>query len=151
MTQESPETVITKSIVIRQDVARTFQLWTEQIAQWWPATHSYSGELDTQVYIEGKVGGRFFERTSDNREYDWGEVLSWNPPNHFSYTWYLGTGKELPTQVEVSFIELPDNQTEVHIQHSGPTLIGEIRWQRSVHYRASWEVVLNKFEASAHA
>lgn len=147
MTEDSLDTIITMSIVVRQNMARTFQLWTEHIAQWWPAKHSYSGELETQVFIEGKVGGRFFERTPDNREYDWGEVLSWQPPHQFSYTWYLGTGRELPTQVEVSFTEFADNQTQVHIKHSGPTLIGEIWGQCSVQYRASWEVVLSQFSA----
>ena len=66
------ENSVKKSIIVKQEVERTFRLWTEQIRAWWPAGHSLSGDPQTQVFIEGRVGGRFYERASDGAEYVWG-------------------------------------------------------------------------------
>ena len=63
-------------------------VWTERIAAWWPADHTASGEPNLQVVLEGRIGGRIFERTAAGAEHDWGEVVAWEPPHRFVY---LGT------------------------------------------------------------
>ncbi len=57
-----------------------FAVWTGRIDQWWPADHTASGEHDTTVVLEGRPGGRIFERTVSGIEHDWGEVTIWEPP-----------------------------------------------------------------------
>ena len=85
MTPDS-ENSVKKSIIVKQAVDRTFRLWTEQIRVWWPAGHSLSGDPQTQVFIEGRVGGRFYERASDGVEYVWGTVEVWEPPARLAFT-----------------------------------------------------------------
>ena len=42
-----------------------FMVWTERIGQWWPADHTASGQPSLRVVLEGRVGGRIFERTEE--------------------------------------------------------------------------------------
>lgn len=142
LTNPDPENVITKSIVVEQGLERTFRVWTEQIRQWWPAGHSISGDPATQVFIEGRVGGRFYERASDGVEYNWGRVTAWEPPQRLAYTWYLGSSRELPTQVTVQFIPIAETQTRVEVEHRGPELVGELWWATQGRFRTAWDSVL---------
>ena len=103
----NPETVVIKSILVHRELSNTFHLWTEHIRAWWPAGHSLSGDPKTQVFIEGWVGGRFFERTSNGDELVWGHVTRWEPPYRLGHTWFLGSGQNLPSEVEaVSYTHL---------------------------------------------
>lgn len=147
MTYNDPEHVVTKSIIVAVAAERAFEVWTQQIRAWWPVSHSRSGDPQTQVFMEGKVGGRFYERTSDGAEYDWGVVVGWEPPHRLAFTWYLGSSQELPTQVEVHFVALAERQTRLDLEHRGPELIGELWRQRKNIFSASWDSVLAKFEA----
>jgi uncharacterized protein YndB with AHSA1/START domain len=133
---------VTRSIVIQRDIQGAFRIWTEQIHAWWPAGHSLSGDPQTTVLIEGRVGGRFYERTSQGIEYEWGRILVWEPPNALAYTWYLGSGQELPTRVDVRFSDLGQGGTRIDIEHRGPELIGELWWANKAQYGAAWEKVL---------
>ncbi len=145
MINHDSENAVTKSIIIELDVARAFRVWTEQIRAWWPASHSSSGDPRTQVFIEGKVGGRFYERASNGIEYDWGAVDVWDPPYRLAFTWYLGSNQELPTRVEVQFVSLDENKTRIELEHRGPELIGKLWWQRKQVFSAAWDSVLSKF------
>ena len=145
MIDRDSENVVTKSIVVKQDVARAFRVWTERIDAWWPVGHSISGDPQTRVLIEGKVGGRFFERTSQGVEHDWGSVVVWEPPHRLVYNWYLGSGQEQPTRVEVQFVPLGESKTRVEIEHRGPELIGELWWLNNSRYGAAWDKVLPEF------
>jgi uncharacterized protein YndB with AHSA1/START domain len=146
MNDHDSENAVTKSIAVELDVAKAFRLWTEQIRVWWPVSHSLSGDPGTKVFIEGKVGGRFYERASDGVEYDWGEVDVWDPPDRLAFTWYLGSNRDRPTRVEVHFVAMDETRTRVEITHRGPELIGELWGQRKLAYSAAWDSVLSQFE-----
>lgn len=146
MTDLPRDNIVSKSIIVELNQARTFQAWTEQIAAWWPAaSHSRSGDSQTQVFIEGGVGGRFFERTSQGAELEWGQVLVWEPPHRLVFTWYLGSDPTLPSQVEVQFVALNEAQTRLDLTHRGPELIGELWWQRVAIFNGAWDSILAKF------
>ena len=150
MINHDSEKAVTKSIIVAQAVEPTFRVWTEQINRWWPRTHSMSGDPETQIFIEGKVEGRFYERASNGVEYDWGAVQVWEPPSHLVFTWHLGSSRELPTRVEVHFISLAENKTRVELEHRGPELIGELWQSRVAIFSASWDSVLSKFVTFLH-
>ena len=57
-----------------------FAIWTTRVSTWWPADHTVSGRADAEVVIEGRVGGRIFERTPSGDVHEWGEVTDWVPP-----------------------------------------------------------------------
>lgn len=56
---------------------------------WWPRGHTASGDADAGVVLEPRAGGRIYERTSDGREVDWGEITLWDPPRRLGYRWHI--------------------------------------------------------------
>src|SRR3981081_3669320 len=116
--------VVRKSTTVRCSVDAAFRTWVELINAWWPKGHSRSGNPDTTIFVESRVGGRICERTPEGVEHDWGEVTTWDPPRHFAYQWYLGSSPEQPTVVDVRFSALDEGGTQVEVSHRGPELIG---------------------------
>ena len=100
-----------------------FMVWTERIGQWWPADHTATGEPNLQVILEGRPGGRIFERTKAGEEHDWGEVTLWEPPHRFVYTWHLKRSREDATEVEIRFVPHATS-TRVEIEHRGWERLG---------------------------
>jgi uncharacterized protein YndB with AHSA1/START domain len=150
MTAPALEDVITKSITVQCTIEVAFKVWTEQITVWWPQGHSLSGNPSPEVFIEGKAGGRFYERTPDGVEYDWGEITVWDPPHRLVYNWYLGSDPKRPTRVDVRFTARGPDSTRVDIEHRGPELIGELWVRRSPGFNASWEELLPHYIAACH-
>jgi uncharacterized protein YndB with AHSA1/START domain len=140
--------VIRKTVIVRCNVESAFRTWTERINSWWPKGHSRSGNPETTVLMERGVGGRIFERTPDGVEHDWGRVTAWNPPHHFAYHWYLGSGPQQPTLVDVHFITQENSSTRVDITHRGPELIGVLWSRNNSIYDTAWENVLPAYVAA---
>ena len=101
-----------------------FDVWTTRLSSWWPKGHSASGDPDTVVTLEPRLGGRIFERTSDGTEIDWGEITSWNPPHRLGYLWHIGRDRTDATDVELTFVDLGDGTTRLDIVHSGWERLG---------------------------
>jgi hypothetical protein len=148
MSAPGPSAAIEKTVLVRRDVATAFRVWTERVAAWWPAGHSVSGDPRTTVHIEGRVGGRLYERTPAGIEHDWGTVVVWEPPRHLAYHWFLGSGPDRPTRVDVRFADAGDGRTRVVVRHQGPDLIGDLWPTRSRVFDAAWEVVLPAYVAA---
>jgi uncharacterized protein YndB with AHSA1/START domain len=107
-----------------------FELWTARIASWWPRSHTVSGESGAHVELEGRVGGRIYERTPTGVEHDWGEVTAFEPPRRLAYLWHIRRDRADATEVEISFRAIADRQTRVEIVHLG--------WERLVDAAESW-------------
>ncbi len=100
-----------------------FTVWTERIAAWWPADHTASGEPSLEVVLEGRIGGRIFERTAAGVEHEWGEVTLWEPPRRFGYLWHLRRDRADATEVEIRFA--PQGEaTRIEIEHRGWERLG---------------------------
>ena len=59
---------IRKSIRVDRSPQIAFKVFTEEIGAWWPLKEGFSFARDhgpKDIFIEGHVGGRFFERFSD--------------------------------------------------------------------------------------
>ena len=80
---------IRKSIHVNRPVERTFRLFTEAIGKWWPLKEGFSfgGSRADAIFIEGRQGGRFFERFTDGEEFDVGVVTVYAPPTRIVFTW----------------------------------------------------------------
>lgn len=148
MSQTSKPGAITKSVVIGCSVEAAFRAWTERIDLWWPKGHSRSGDPLTSVVLEGFVGGRLYERTPTGAVHEWGRVTAWAPPHHLTYHWFLGSGPQAPTRVDVRFYAEASDRTRVEVLHQGPELLGE-RWSHaSAIFDTAWEHVLAAYAAA---
>jgi hypothetical protein len=128
-----------------------FEIWTARIGQWWPADHSVSAEAGLTVVLEGRPGGRIFERTSAGIEHEWGEVTTWEPPRRFCYLWHLRRDRADATEVEIRFIDRGDATTRVEIEHKGWERLGVEgeAWRDRNH--GGWSTLLPHFRAAALA
>jgi hypothetical protein len=123
-----------------------FSVWTSRIDTWWPSDHTVSGEAEV-VVLEGGVGGRIFERTSDGVEHDWGEVTLWDPPTQLAYLWHLGADRTAATEVEIRFVAQGAATTRIEIEHRGWEQLGKAADQWRDRNRAGWDTLLPHYLA----
>ena len=70
--------------------ARTFELFTTRMTDFWPNEYSIGSSTMAEVVIEPGSGGRWFERGIDGSEYQCGRVASWDPPREVLLFWQIG-------------------------------------------------------------
>jgi uncharacterized protein YndB with AHSA1/START domain len=141
---------IRKSIRVARSPEMAFRIFTQEIGRWWPLKEGFSfgGEKAKDIFIEGRVGGRFFERFTDGTEYEVGRITAFEPPHTVAFTWNT-PGWEAPTQVEVRF-KADGAGTRVEVEHrgweAGPTME-----KQGQGYNDGWNLVLAKYVARADA
>ncbi len=130
-------------------VDHAFDVWTTRIAQWWPLDHTVSAEDGLTVVLEGRPGGRIFERRPGGQEHDWGEVTIWEPPTRLGYTWHLNRDRSDATEVEVRFVPRDAATTIVEIEHRGWERLGAdgVNWRDRNH--GGWATLLPHYIAAA--
>jgi uncharacterized protein YndB with AHSA1/START domain len=139
---------VVKSLVVARSADDAFRLYTQEIAKWWPMqTHSLGGEKVAAVVIEGRVGGRIFERWGDGTERVWGTILDWEAPHRLVHTWHVSTDPDHSSEVELRFVALGANRTRVTLEHR--------QWERMSgakaadirkNYEQGWEgIIRGKF------
>jgi uncharacterized protein YndB with AHSA1/START domain len=126
-----------------------WEVWTARIGQWWPADHTASGETGLEVILEGRLGGRIFERTGDGSETDWGEVTRWEPPEWLAYTWHLRRDRADATDVEIRFMGIDASRTRIEIEHRGWERLGTSGREWRDRNRGGWSTLLPHFTAAA--
>jgi uncharacterized protein YndB with AHSA1/START domain len=130
-------------------VEHAFDVWTARIAQWWPRDHTVSAEDGLTVVLEGRPGGRIFERGMSGAEHDWGEVTIWEPPTRLGYTWHLNRDRSDATQVEIRFVARGDASTRVEIEHRDWERLGAEGEQWRERNQGGWATLLPHYVAAA--
>jgi uncharacterized protein YndB with AHSA1/START domain len=152
MSQQTSEKVIRKSVVVDRPVVDAFRVYTEQVADWWPfaKTHSVAKEDVETVILEGREGGRFYERSKSGDEHLWGTILVWDPPHRILHDWHPGREPETSQQVEVTFTEAGDG-TRVELVHTGWEVLGDRMEEVIASYTSGWDTVLGRYVEAANA
>jgi uncharacterized protein YndB with AHSA1/START domain len=151
MSQQTTETVITKTVTVNAPVERAFRVFTEEIHSWWPLrTHAVDTENSDRVILEGHEGGRLFERTPAGEEHVWGVVGAWDPPHRVGYSWYPGRGAETAQEVEVTFSPVGES-TRVDVRHWGWEKLGDGMEPIVAEYTTGWDKVLGRYVEAANA
>lgn len=157
MTQQHADTDVRVSIDVNAPMERTFQVFTERVATWWPAAYRLGGSDWVDVVIEPRVGGRWFEVADDGADCDWGRVLAWDPPNHVALSWQIGvrfeaqSDPELASRVDVQFVADGPDRTTVTLVHSDFEKHGE-GWEGmrgGVAHEGGWPGILTAFAGAA--
>jgi uncharacterized protein YndB with AHSA1/START domain len=144
-------TAVRQSITVTAPQERAFTTFTQGINQWWPRSHKIGGAELAEAVLEGREGGRWYERDVDGSECDWGKVLVWEPPTRLVLAWQISGewayDAELLTEVEVSFVSEGPDRTRVELEHRGLDAYGE----RTEHMREvfegpnAWRGILEQF------
>ncbi len=139
---------IRKSIKVERSPEISFRVFCEEIGRWWPKGPSFDGKPLADMIIEGRIGGRFYERYADGTEYEIGRVTVYQPPTVVAFTWRAPSW-ELATQVEIRF-SAEGTGTRVELEHSGWEQAANIRKTRKS-YEGGWDFVLGNYVAHANA
>jgi len=150
-------TAVRHAITVDAPQEKAFALFTEGQDRWWPRTHKIGPAALEEAVLEGRPGGRWYERDIDGSECQWGKVLVWEPPSRLVLAWQI-TGEwayddDLLTEIEVLFVPEGPNRTRVELEHRGLDAYGD----RTVEMRGrftspgGWSGVLKRFAAAAEA
>jgi uncharacterized protein YndB with AHSA1/START domain len=140
------------AIDVRRGIEEAFQVFTAEIGAWWPvAAHSVEPDKVETVVLEGRVGGRLYERWHDGGEVDWGRVLAWEPPARLVLSWSPSLERRAATEVEVRFQAVEPDHTRVELEHRGWERLGDLAAQARSSYEGGWPGVLDAFAGAAMA
>lgn len=114
---------IRKSIEVRCDAAKAFEIFTERTATWWPletnTVSAMQGAAAQAVTIEPRVGGRLYETMANGDEMVWGSVRALETGKRIVLSWHIGVPEAQATEVEVRFTPTGAGATRVDLEHRG--------------------------------
>ncbi|MGW6282130.1 SRPBCC domain-containing protein [Kribbella sp. NPDC055071] len=124
MSQSSIEPV-RQEVVVPVDPRRAFELYVNRPGRAHPADGQSGDPL--RIVYEPFAGGRWYEVDRSGREYEWGRVLTWDPPHRLTLAWMVGaaTGEWAfdPDPAHASLAEITfepiDGGTRVAVEHTG--------------------------------
>jgi uncharacterized protein YndB with AHSA1/START domain len=151
MSTQATGTAVRRSVKVNKSVEDAFRLFTEGMSTWWPLdSHSIGKDgVDPEAAVlEGREGGRLYERMADGDTSHWGTVLVWEPPSRVVLSWELRPDRPA-TEVEVRFSPAGDG-TRVDLEHRGWERLGDDAEEARGSYGSGWEVVLGRYAARAN-
>jgi hypothetical protein len=138
--------MMVKSVVLPLDPFAAFELFTGKIGEWWPADRRHTSDPASEIFL--LETGRFYERARDGRELELGLVQAWDRPERIVLDFFIATGSDRPTQVEIRFAPRGSG-TEVTVTHK-PKPESEALWrERAPRFARSWEDVLASLSLAA--
>ena len=143
---------IRKSFLVKAPQDKAFRVFLRSMGRWWPAEHSVLASPRTDVVIEPRVGGRWYETAEDGSESQWGRVLAWEEPERALLAWQLNAefvyDPGFETEVEVRFI--PDGDvTRVEFEHRGLEAFGAAAASVAPMMDKGWGEILDLYRDDA--
>jgi uncharacterized protein YndB with AHSA1/START domain len=123
MTQQTNLEAVQRSVTVNATQAKAFEVFTTKFGSWWPKDYSISPAGMADFVMEPKVGGRWYELSTDGTEYDTGRVLAYDPPERVVFAWHLDAqfafdpDPDHASEVEVRFIAEGEGRTRVELEH----------------------------------
>jgi uncharacterized protein YndB with AHSA1/START domain len=112
---------VRKSIVVKANPARAFEVFTAGLGRWWPLNHGIGPAPRKGVVMETHLGGRWYELAEDGSQTTVGKIIVWEPPKRFVMTWDINSqwkpDTTVSSEVEVKFIPDGTNATRVELEH----------------------------------
>ena len=154
MQQPTEEVAVRKTLHIKAPVERTFSVFVEQMETWWPPTHHIAPTPFETIFIEPRVGGRWYERDAQGNQCQWGHVLAWNPPHHVTLSWHLGPDWKFnpdlakASELELRFTPLGPSATLVELTHSKLERHGDgyEQYRGALDGPGAWDAILAAFQ-----
>lgn len=139
---------VVKTLELKRSADDAFRIYVHEASKWWPLeSHALSPENGTKAIdhiVEPRVGGRVYEVAEDGRQFDWGEVLAYEPGRRFAMTWQLGQPRAQSGDVDVAFEPTGPNSCRVMLTHSGWERMGEKAQQMRQGYDMGWASVFGE-------
>jgi hypothetical protein len=131
--------MMVKSVTLPLTPTAAFDLFTRRISEWWPADRRHSQDPDSEIFL--LESGRFYERARDGREVELGVVRRWDRPTLILLDFFIATGPEKPTEVEIAFAPR-GSCAEVTVVHRAKPSSQALWKEWAPRYARSWDAVL---------
>ena len=145
--------VVSKTLHVEVPIEKAFQVFTQRMGAWWPASHHIAPTPFQEVVVEPRAGGRWFERDAKGSECEWGRVLTYEPPKRLVLAWHLQPDfkfhpdKDRSSEVALEFIAEGPESTRVEFEHRHLERHGE-GWEKlRAGVDPGWGLVLSGFVA----
>lgn len=140
---------VKKTLRVDLPIEVAFQLFTEQVNEWWPIdSHSVGGQAAAATTLEGKPGGRFYETQNDGSQVNWGRVLDWEPPKRIVLSFYPGRAVDSAQRLVVSFCTEAGG-TRLTLVHSGWERLAEQASAVHRNFEYGWDPILESYAEQA--
>jgi uncharacterized protein YndB with AHSA1/START domain len=116
---------IRHTVIVQTTPDRAFEIFTRRFAEWWPKDNTWARDNLETVVLEGSEDGRWYERTKQGEETDWGRVIAWKPPDRLGLLWQINpewqpeSDPERASEIDVRFKPHGPSATEVILEHYG--------------------------------
>jgi uncharacterized protein YndB with AHSA1/START domain len=131
--------MMVKSVILPLPPLAAFELFTQKIGEWWPPDRRHTKDPASQIFL--LESGRFYERARDGHEVELGAVRSWELPRRILLDFFIATGPQKPTEVEITFAAQAGG-TRVTVTHRPKPESADVWTERAPRYERSWDVVL---------
>jgi hypothetical protein len=149
---------VRKTVHVKVEPRRAFEVFTGRMQAWWPPEHSLQvGKTRQEVVVEPREGGRWYERATDGSECNWGHVMAWEPPGRVLLAWQIDAqwrfDPDFVTEVEIRFIADGTGATRVELEHRHLERYGEAAEAMRTAFDSTdgWTTGLTRFAALANA
>jgi uncharacterized protein YndB with AHSA1/START domain len=149
MVQRIRPAPVRKTLELKVPQARAFEVFTAQMTQWWPRSHTIGSAPMREMIIEPRVAGRWYAVGEDGSEADNGRVLAWEPPSRLLLDWQITADwrfdPEFHTQIEVRFIAAGPGATRVEFEHRDLERFGDRAEQVRGQIEPGWGMILERY------
>ena len=155
-TQRIAPAPIRRSLRVRASQEKAFDTFVGGMGGWWMKSHSLLKSPQTDVVIEPRTGGKWYEIGEDGSEQLWGKVLGWERPGRILLAWQLNGewtyDEDFETIVEVRFT--PDgDHTIVDFEHRDLERFGDkaeaVRGDYETGMEGGWGQLLAFYQQAA--
>lgn len=140
---------VTCSVEVKVSAARAFELFAQNMSDWWPRGQTPAARPHVALIVEPKRNGRWFERDADGAETPWGKVLAWEPPRRLVLGWQLDHQFRFDAavlmEVEILFEALPGGGTRVSLEHRDLEQLGAEAATFAGRIRTGWPERMGNF------
>jgi uncharacterized protein YndB with AHSA1/START domain len=156
MTEQTAATDVRVAVHVDAAPEQAFRTFVERGDDWWPGVYRLGEAERTDLRIEPRAGGRWYEETADGARCDWGRVLAWEPPGAVALSWQISprfaaeSDPERASRVDVTFAAAGDG-TIVSLVHHELERHGE-EWpalRESLAAEGGWPGVMAAYAALA--
>jgi uncharacterized protein YndB with AHSA1/START domain len=141
---------IRKTVSVAAPPQRVFDLFTGHMGAWWPKGMTIGASPAVEILIEPHAGGRWFERSEDKVETNWGRVMEWDPPRRLLLAWQITAGwvydASFETEVELTFAAQGAG-TLVSLEHRNLERFGDNAARMAEGLGGGWPGIIEGFAA----
>jgi uncharacterized protein YndB with AHSA1/START domain len=157
MNVQAATTSIQKSITVDAPIEHAFDVFTQEMASWWPPDHHILDAPLAEMVVEPRVGGAIYDVGTDGSTCGWARVLEYEPPNLFVFSWDISLQWQIETdldrtsEVAITFTAEGENRTRIELEHRNLDRHGD-GWEKmrdAVGSDNGWMIGLRRFAEAA--